>query len=198
MREALLGITLGWAAGISPGPMLSLVMITTLRSGLGSGLRMAMVPLVSDAPVVIVSTMFAARIPRGFLTVLGVVGGGYLLWLGATEMRHVRMDEPGDTAPVPMGRGVVVNLLSPHPWLFWLTVGGPILVTAWRRLPPAGVAFVVLFYLLIVGTKMAIAWITDRAGRRLGPEWHRRFAVVAGSFMVLLGGVLIIESVAVS
>ena len=190
MREALLGLTLGWAAGISPGPMLGLVITTTIRAGLGAGLRMSTVPLLSDLPVVVVALAFAAGVPIGLLDWLSLIGGGYLIWLGASEMRAMQREAP----PVSMGKAVMVNLMSPHPWLFWITVGAPILVEAWRRQPSAGVAFVSLFYLMIVSTKMAVAWVVARAGRRLSPAGLRRLGLFGGAAIAILGVVLILET----
>ena len=34
-----------------------------------------------------------------------------------------------------MARGAMVNALSPHPWLFWATVGGPTLIAAYNQAP---------------------------------------------------------------
>ncbi len=193
MREALLGVTLGWAAGVSPGPMLALVVSTTLRSGLGAGLRMSMVPLASDAPIVAVAVAFAGLVPERALTWLTFLGGGYLIWLGVTEVRsarHAAVDR-GPADP-PIGRGVLINLLSPHPWLFWLTVGAPILLGAWRREPASAVAFLGLFYLMIVVTKMAVAWLAARARRRLTAAGYRRAVAAGGWLMIVLGvGILL-------
>jgi threonine/homoserine/homoserine lactone efflux protein len=42
-------------------------------------------------------------------------------------------------APGPLLVLFAVNALSPHPWLFWITAGGPLLVDAGdRSLAPAG------------------------------------------------------------
>ena len=190
MREALLGLTLGWAAGISPGPLLGLVITTTIRAGLGAGLRMSAVPLLSDLPVVVVALAFAAGVPTGLLDWLSLLGGGYLIWLGASEMRAMQSEVP----PVSMAKAVMVNLLSPHPWLFWITVGGPILVEAWRSRPGAGVAFISLFYLMIVLTKMAVAGVVARAGRRLSPAGLHRLGLAGGAAIAVLGVILILEA----
>jgi len=63
----------------------------------------------------------------------------------------------------------VVNLLSPAPWLFWITVGAPTLVTAWRVRPTKAVGFLSLFVLALVGSGLAIVLATSALGwRRLG------------------------------
>ena len=46
----------------------------------------------------------------------------------------------------------LVNLFNPHPWIFWVTVQGPIFLARWRFDPLASVAFVAAFYIAIVGS----------------------------------------------
>ena len=38
------------------------------------------------------------------------------------------------TRTADLRRSALVNALSPHPWLFWITVGGPLLVDGISRL----------------------------------------------------------------
>jgi threonine/homoserine/homoserine lactone efflux protein len=90
---------------------------------------------------------------------------------------------------------VVVNALSPHPWVFWMTAGGPLLVTAWRHGPAFGAAFVVGFYSLLVGSKVAVAFGVARAGRRFGSATRRRLLATGGAFLVAGGALLLWQAV---
>ncbi len=115
MRETLFGLTIGWAAGISPGPLNLLVVQSALRSGTAAGAMVAIAPLITDAPIVALSLLVASTVPAGVLTALSTAGGLYLIWLGIAEWRS--SGEPIlDAAPGShLRRGVVANLLSPHP-----------------------------------------------------------------------------------
>lgn len=198
MTELLLGVSLGWAAGISPGPLFALVLTTSLRRGFPAGARMAMVPLLSDLPVVVLSVGVLATLPNQAVTGLSVAGGVYLLYLAASELRAARRHQAAEGPEVvpavrDLGRGVLVNLLSPHPWLFWIAVGGPILIAAWRRAPWTGLAFVACFYALLVGSKVAVAWLVARGGSRLSEAWQDRLAT-AGAALIGLTGVFLLVS----
>jgi len=46
-----MGLGLGLAAGASPGPLLTLVVSSTLARGFGAGLRVALAPVLTDAPI---------------------------------------------------------------------------------------------------------------------------------------------------
>ena len=93
MRELLLGIALGLGAGISPGPLLGLVLTSTLRRGFGAGVRVALAPLLTDAPIVLLSVFVLESLPAMAVRALGVAGGGYVVYLGAGTLRGARTAE---------------------------------------------------------------------------------------------------------
>ncbi|MDD4274626.1 MAG: hypothetical protein PHG14_13000 [Desulfobacter postgatei] len=61
-----------------------------------------------------------------------------------------------------MKGGGLVNILSPHPFLFWITVGVPVASKAWQIHPGGAIGFVTGFYLLLVGSKLALAFVVAR------------------------------------
>jgi threonine/homoserine/homoserine lactone efflux protein len=191
MRELLLGVTLGWASGISPGPLNLLVVQAAVRSGATAGALVAVAPLVTDAPIVALSLLLASTVPDTVLTALAIAGGLYLIWLGVVEWRS-SAEEAGDPAPGSyLRRGVVANALSPHPWLFWLTVGGPTTVAAWERSASSAVGFVAGFFIVLVGVKIGIAVVVARAGRRLSERGQRIAGRVGGAALAAVGLIVI-------
>ncbi|MEL7059947.1 MAG: hypothetical protein AAGN46_07975, partial [Acidobacteriota bacterium] len=50
-----LGLGFGTAAGLSPGPLMTLVVATALDRGAAAGARVAMAPLITDAPVIVLA-----------------------------------------------------------------------------------------------------------------------------------------------
>ncbi|MGN6088941.1 MAG: LysE family transporter [Actinomycetales bacterium] len=199
MRWALLGLSLGLGAGVSPGPLLALVLSTSLREGTLAGLATACAPLVSDAAVVLVSALTASLLPRPALAAAAVVGGGFVVWLGVSAWREAAQFAGAAAKPLPqaartaLSRAVVVNLASPHPWIFWLTVGGPLLVTAWQHSAVAGVGFLFCFYLLLVGAKAVIAIVLGRTRHRLPPRALRMMLQAAAALLVVAGVALAAE-----
>ena len=51
------GGALGLSAGVSPGPLTTLLIGESLRHGRAAGLRIACVPLLSDLPVVLLAVL---------------------------------------------------------------------------------------------------------------------------------------------
>jgi threonine/homoserine/homoserine lactone efflux protein len=163
-----LGLSLGVGAGFAPGPMLALVIRSTLQHGLAAGIRVAFSPLLTDIPIILLAVTLAATLPESLLGVLGIVGGGFVIWLGIAAAREKPLPSQAATnAPAPRNdllKGSLTNALSPHPWVFWITVGAPILSQGGVA---GGAMFLAGFYLMLVGTKAAIAAVVSAGRQRL-------------------------------
>ena len=124
----LMGSLLGLSAGMAPGPLLALVVSETLAHDIRAGIRVALAPLVSDLPIVLLTLFILSKL-SGFQSVLGgisLVGGGVIFYMGVQGLLSsgVVLDME-KKAPRSLTKGVMVNFLSPHPYLFWISVGAP-------------------------------------------------------------------------
>jgi len=56
------------------------------------------------------------------------------------------------TNPMPksLTKGILVNALSPYPYIFWLSVGAPTITKAINQSIIAALAFICSFYMLLV------------------------------------------------
>lgn len=200
MEALLLGLTIGFAAGVSPGPLLFLTITSSLRSGTRAGVLVALAPLLTDALIVGLVLVVLDRLPGWTLAALGVVGGLFVVWTGVQTLREARTAglsaaREGEAAGAleALRRGAVVNFLSPHPWITWATALGPLTVSTWRESAPSGVALVGGFYVMLVGSKVAIAVLVGRARHRLSDRGYRRALVLAGALLLVAGVVLLVE-----
>lgn len=200
MEALLLGLTIGFAAGISPGPLLFLTITSSLRSGARAGVLVALAPLVTDAMIVGLTLLVLDRLPSWVVAVLGVVGGLFVALTGVQTVREAREASLSGTAGAKstgagqaLRRGAVVNLVSPHPWITWATALGPLAISTWREDHGSAVALVVGFYLLLIGTKVAVAILVGRTRHRLGDRGYRTALLVAGGLLVAAGVALVVE-----
>lgn len=200
MSALLLGLSLGLASGISPGPMLVLVLTTALQWGARHGVAVAAAPLLSDLPIVAVSLFTLGRLPGRLVSGLGIVGGLFIVALGVQAVRDSRTAtltaDRFATPPKPssaLRRGVAVNLLNPHPWLGWISAFGPLTLTTWRDSKPAAVALLVGFYAALIGAKALIA-VSVAGGRHLlTPPRYRIAVLLSGVALAALGAVMVVE-----
>lgn len=197
----LRGVALGFSAGVNPGPLTSLVITATLEGGLASGIRVAIAPLITDLPIILIATLLVRALPPWAEVGLACIGGLYLLWLGYKTIVRARTatpPQPGEAkanAALEFRQGIFVNFLSPNPWIFWITVGAPILLAAWAESPAAAFAFLLGFYLLLVGGKIAIALLLSMTRHRLNLTGYRAIFYASGALLLYLGVRLFIDGV---
>lgn len=158
------GLLLGLSSGLAPGPLLTLVAAETVRHGLRAGIGVALAPLLTDAPIVLATFMLLRPLSDRALplALLHLVGGLYLAWLALASLRFRSAEPLATVAAGSLWRGVIANILNPSPYLFWLAVGAPTLLAAWRQGWPAVAAFIGAFYALLVGTKVLLALLLAR------------------------------------
>jgi threonine/homoserine/homoserine lactone efflux protein len=161
-----MGAVFGLTAGISPGPLLTLVISETLRHSRVEGVKIAMAPLITDIPIVLL-TIFLLSKMTGAEVVLGIIsmlGGIFIAYLGYESIRSRGMGvETGPARPKSIRRGILVNVLSPHPYIFWLMVGAPVTLRAYQSSHAAAFAFIIAFYVLLVGSKISVALLVDKS-----------------------------------
>lgn len=194
MSYVFLGLSLGLSAGMAPGPLLALVIQRTLRYGAGSGLRIAITPLLTDLPIVILAILFISRLPETYLHYMMLFGGLFVLWLSVEAWR-----ETGDAAledvAIPSAqqdivRGMLVNFLNPHPYLFWGAVGAPVVIQARGQNLGYAAGFVISFYLLLIGGKVVMALFLERF-RNMPAYLYHRLMQLSSLLLLLAGGYMI-------
>ncbi len=187
MEEILLGATLGLASGLSPGPLLTLVVTATLRRGFAAGARVAFAPLVTDSILISVSVLVVRQLPATWRAAIGLLGAAVVLglaihtWLGARSVVELPTAGGGGGE---LRHGVAVNLLNPQAWLFWTAVGAPLLIRNSQERPWAAIGFLAAFFLLLIGSKIVLAALLAR-GRRLLTAAGYRYAMAACSLLLV-------------
>jgi threonine/homoserine/homoserine lactone efflux protein len=167
------GITLGVTAGVLPGPLQTFIIQTTLTQGWRKSIIMIFSPLIADLPVIILTTFVLAQIPPDFIRLIQIVGGLFVLWLARGAWLSFRAgaqlggegDAPTLSSRQLLARTVLVNLLSPGPYIFWATVNGPLLVQGLRESILHGVAFLLAFYGSFLAVLSAYVVVFSRIGK---------------------------------
>ena len=173
----MLGITLGFAAGVQPGPFQTFLISRTLQHGWRRSLPAACAPLLSDVPAVTLALLLLTSVPIWLQNTLYFVGGFFLLFLAYRAFKSFREYTLDQTALMESGRqsllkAVAVNLANPNPYVFWSLVAGPLLLKGWREAAVNGIAMVSGFYATIVLTSAAIVLLAAGVGR-LFPRVNR-------------------------
>jgi threonine/homoserine/homoserine lactone efflux protein len=105
------GVLLGLSCGPAPGPLLALVLAQTLRHGAREGCKIALTPLVTDAPIILVALALASKLAelRSLLGIVSIAGGAFVLYLAWDSFRPARLDAE---APAERPRSRLKGILT--------------------------------------------------------------------------------------
>lgn len=190
---ALSAFIFGVTAGFKPGPLGIVVIQQTLEHGLKSGVKASLAPIITDGPIIILALLVLGQFKEiyPFIGTLSIVGGLYLLWLCSKIIRinEINMTEKLAT-PKSLETAIKVNFLSPNPYLFWFTVGGPYLVLGTQI---QSIVFIIVSIGTLVVSKMITAWVAANFRELLDSRAYVVVMKILGSLLAAFGVLFIIR-----
>jgi threonine/homoserine/homoserine lactone efflux protein len=184
------GTVLGLAAGFSPGPLTLLVISETLRHGLGAGVRVSLAPLLTDLPLIALSVLLLDRLASvpAAAGVIALAGATFLFHMGVGSLRIKAVAAaPAEAAARALMKGVVANFLNPNPYVFWIGVGTPILLSAFGHSWVHAASFAGAFFVCIVAAKILLARMVDRSRGFLKGRVYLWTMRVLGILLIVYG-----------
>ena len=188
------GLLLGSIAGISPGPLLALVINQSLKFGKAEGVKVAFTPLITDLPAILLAFFLISELSanENIFGYISLLGGAYVIYLGVESILSAGKEiniTSGSSRSVQ--KGVLTNFLNPHPYMFWISVGTPLLIKAYGVSFIASALFILSFYFSIIGSKIIIAFIADKSRTFLTGAAYVWTLRVMGVLLIVLALVLI-------
>lgn len=151
------GFLIGFPTAAQPGPFQAYLLNETLDKGWKKTFIVAFAPLISDGPIIALTLFVLSALPPFFIPMLRIFGGIYLSYLAITIILHADdsdVDANEQKGVEGVKRAILVNMTGPGPWIFWSSIGGPLLLEGGKisLLNPTG--FLLGFYTSMVGTFM--------------------------------------------
>jgi threonine/homoserine/homoserine lactone efflux protein len=189
MHFLTMGTVLGLSAGFAPGPLLALIISETLEHDIKSGIKVAIAPIITDLPIIIL-TLFVISKLSNFHHILGLIslaGGCFILFMAYNSIRTKGMIvNLENKQPKSLSKGALVNILSPNPYLFWFSVGAPIMNKAMSLNSSASAVFIISFYTFLVGTKIVLAVLIGQSKSFLTGNVYINIMRLLGLLLVIL------------
>ena len=189
------GAFLGISAAAAPGPLQTLLVTQALARGWRRAAPVTLAPLITDIPIAAVLLLMLNQVPDAFLAIVRISGGALLLFLGWRLLLQWQNWE--GVSPVPDQAGnlglrwaILMNFLSPGPYLFWSLVNGPLLLDALALSSLHGLLFLASFYGIFIGGMLLIAAVFARM-RHFGPPVIRTLLLISVFVFALFGALLI-------
>lgn len=155
---------IGVIGGLTPGPITALLLGETFKSGYKKGLQIPLAMLFSNlivAPFSIVILFLGSEI-NFFLSIVRYIGAGILIFLGCCEWKNSGKLELAVSSN-PFKRALMMDMLNPHPYIFWFTILAPAIVLKLKSEGLfAGILCWIIFVTGLVGTKIIIVFLAHR------------------------------------
>ncbi len=121
---------LGLIAGVIPGSILTILLISVIRGGFPAGLRAFLWSLAAELTVVgiLLTVLFTLPIPKELFTYIGLIGS-FVLFYFAWKIFHLqKMDQPEIVNAVFSGKEIYTLAITNAPlYIFWVTVCTPLI-----------------------------------------------------------------------
>lgn len=193
-------IGFGFAAGTSLGPFTLYIISTTLTYSWRNGILVIFSPLLVDIPIILVMTFLLGQLPDWGVRLIQIAGGAYTLWLGWVTWHTVqkgditfdtsKVDVPADSLQI-MLRGLLMNALSPGPYIFWGTMTGPLLRKALDESLVHGAGFIASFYITFLSLLAMWVFAFERL-RRVDQRFTKILLSISALVLAILGISLIL------
>lgn len=201
MEFLIQGLLLGLGVGLAPGPLLALVISASLRGGTSHGLRVALSPLITDLPIIVISLFVLRQINDsavGFLSIVGAIVLFYFAyesWIAGNNdpQKSLKIDKSLGSTKTTLFKASITNFINPSAWLFWMTAGGTLLVSGWNKSVVDAAGFLFGFYILLIGSKALLAIGLGSTRNKL-PMWLYKVLVRIASILLIVLGVELIRS----
>lgn len=194
----IMGAIFGFTAGISPGPLLALVISETLTHNRRAGIKVAIAPLITDLPIILLAFLIFSRFSDVdvLMSLISFTGGIFLVYLSYECLRTKGLDiNVQNRKHESLVKGVIANILNPHPYLFWITVGTPIALKAYQISIAAAILYFISFYSLLIGSKIVVALVAERSKAFLTNKLYIVVTRVLGFSLFIFAILFFIEGV---
>jgi threonine/homoserine/homoserine lactone efflux protein len=184
----MMGLTFGLSIGMAPSPLLTLAITQPLSHSRKEGLKVVFTPLITDLPLLLVTASLYSRVTNldlflGIVSILGALFIGFLGWKNLNA-KGLRFDKPKDRAD-SLRKGILANLLNPYPYIFWLTVGGPVLIDSFATGFIWGLSFIAGFYCMLVASRVVLILVVGKSLKFIKGNGYTLVLKVLGGTMVL-------------
>lgn len=194
----MLSTVLGLSAGFAPGPLLTLIISETLRHNISAGIKVAIAPLITDVPIILFTVFVLTRI-TGSELVLALISFCGCLFVARLGIQNLRMKGVvlalENHRAKSLSKGIAANLLSPHPYLFWLSVGVPVMSKAMSKSWSQVVLFLAVFYVMLVGSKIVLAVIVGKSRSFLQGRKYLIIMRCLGAILLVLAAMLLWDGI---
>jgi threonine/homoserine/homoserine lactone efflux protein len=195
----LLGFIIGLTGALAPGPTLVATINASLSGSWTAGLRISLGHIIVELAIFLLILFGLATVARPYMTAIAVVGGLALILFGVLTLLGSRTatleTRKTESTAGPVLAGVVSSAANPYFWIWWLSVGGAMVIAALAGgILPAAVFMIghwaadtAWFTVVSAGVAKGVSVLTDTT--------YHRIMAACGLFLVAFGLYYLVRAV---
>lgn len=195
----LTGAIFGLCNGVSPGPTLTLTISQTLLYGWREGVKVALSPLLFGFIIIPIFLLFTLSIPQVhlFISIVSICGALFLFKLSYCHFSATNIPLGVNLTANKLVKNVlIVNFFSFQAYVFWLSVGVPIVFSAIHMHEKFGVfSYLAGYYVLLIGVKLLIVKFAEFFRLYLVPEKQLIILKVTGAIFAIFASLFLINGI---
>ncbi len=183
---------------MAPGPITAATMASGIRNRHG-GAMVAIGHGIIEFPLMAAIMFGAGAIFQASAAriAIGLIGGAFLLWMGATML--IAMRKPITTHRTTEGRhpittGIILTVANPYFLLWWATIGLALATQAIELGVFAFIAFAIVHWLCDLVWMELLSLLSHGGSKLLGKHTDRIITLICGTALLLFGAQFIGDS----
>lgn len=192
------GAVIGTTLSLLPSPLLALLISQTLSHGRSEGVKIALVPSLTDVPIIAFSMILFTKLshPDYIFAALSISGAAYLSWIAYKNFRSSGMKTAiAQEKPKSISKGVVTNFLNPNPYIFWITIGIPVIVRGWKSGIEFPLAYLASFFICLIGIRIAVSFAVYRCRSVSQSRHYHYFTKVLSVVLLVFAGKILVQGI---
>ncbi|MBP7120142.1 MAG: LysE family translocator [Methanolinea sp.] len=201
IQTFLLGVLIGLTGALVPGPTLVATINASVRGGWATGLRISAGHALVEAClfVLIIIGIGSVGKVQDYSTGIAVVGGIALLVFGILTIRSsgvIDMEGKAQSAVAnPYLAGFLTSVANPYFWMWWLTVGSALLLTAAQNAFYFAVAFLIGHWSADFGWYTVVSASVHQGKKILDERAYTWILRGCGVFLMIFGLYYLVSAV---
>jgi threonine/homoserine/homoserine lactone efflux protein len=190
-----IALSLGVTAGLSPGPLMALVISETVKGGRVKGIQVSVAPLFTDIPLILAIIFFLKYIRNiySLLGIISIVGSILLFYFGYKDFKTEKINlQTGNIQSTSFRKGLLTNFMNPHPYIFWLFIGVPFMM---KGNSIERITFIASFLSGIIGSKICLTFIVEKSKKFIETKYYQKIINLLGLILIVLGLLLLKDGI---
>jgi threonine/homoserine/homoserine lactone efflux protein len=195
MHEILQMIAMAFAVGLTgalaPGPTLVATINSSLKDGWTAGPKVAAGHALVETLIFFLIIGGLADVMQGYSRAIALLGGlalvifGFMTLLGSRNATMAMSD--GKMAGNAYLAGIITSAANPYFWIWWLSVGGALVLSGLRLGVIMAGVFMIGHWLADFGWLALVSISLDRGRSILSERNYRRVLGICGVFLICFG-----------